>query len=346
MLKEINLSLSSACGAKCVYCPTDRGEANDSSNMSMETLRKVVDEVSSKEFSENHHVESFHLGENGDGLINPHFVEMARYIRKNLPDVSIKFITNFQRLHAKKTRTLLEENLVNVFVCNIDGATEQTYETVKGLRMDQTLKNMEDFLKIREELNSSASLNVNILTLHTYIHTIKREFGFYPINLKSPEKFLEVPDDLGETQKYLKRVLDPKKDVIFNSGVIAWAERDAINTSDLNYDEYDCPNLNKIKTIAHISPDGYWYACCLDSKNELKLGNVHVNSLQEIYKSEGRKKLINLLTERRFGEIKGPCQTVNCCQWLKVHNPHNKYLHKFKNLIRRINPVRTSVEVR
>lgn len=346
MLREINLSLSSACGAKCVYCPTDRGDANNSRNMSMDVLKKIVDEVASKEFSNKHNIESFHLGENGDGLINPHFVEMARYIRKNLPDVSIKFITNFQRLHAKKARILLEEKLVNVFVCNIDGASEQTYETVKGLRMDQTLKNMEGFLEIRKELKSSASLSVNILTLHNYIHTIKREFGFYPINLKDPEKFLEIPDDLEQTQKYLKRILDPKKDVIYNSGVIAWAERDAIDPSTLNYEEYDCPNFNKIQTIAHISPDGYWYACCLDSKNELKLGNLNIHTIQEVFDSRSRENFINLLRERRYGEIKGPCQTVNCCQWLKAHNPHNKYIHKLKNVIRRVNPIRTSVEVR
>lgn len=342
-LKEINLSLSSACGAKCIYCPTNRGDAVPMRNMSLETAKKIVDEVASDEFGKYHQVESFHLSENGDGLINPHFTKIARYINEKLPKISVKLITNFQRMSEKKSRTFLEEKLVDCFVCNIDGASKLTYETVKRLKMDQSLGNLETFLRLREEMRSPVKLSVNILTLHNYIHTIKKEFGFYPIALKDPEKLLDEPNDQKETRDYLKKILNPRKDTIYDSGIIAWAERDQVDPLTLNYKEYDCPNFNKIQTIAHIAPDGEWYACCLDSKNELKLGNVNSKSLLEIFHSEERRQLIELLRSRQYGKIKGPCQTVNCCQWLKVHNPENKYLHKIKNIVRRVNPLRSSL---
>jgi len=42
MLKQINLSLSSACTTNCIFCPLDRGQRLKEKIMSMETIIACV----------------------------------------------------------------------------------------------------------------------------------------------------------------------------------------------------------------------------------------------------------------------------------------------------------------
>ena len=51
------------------------------------------------------------------------------------------------------------------------------------------------------------------------------------------------------------------------------------------------------------------------SNNQLVLGNVYETSVEAVAQGDPRKRLVKLLTERRFDAIGGPCATVNCCQF-------------------------------
>ena len=62
MLRSINLSLSSLCGADCIFCPTDtRGTRMREKNMSFDIIEKIVNEISSDNFKQNHSIKKIKM---------------------------------------------------------------------------------------------------------------------------------------------------------------------------------------------------------------------------------------------------------------------------------------------
>ena len=313
MLESVNLSLSTACTANCIFCPSNRGHSIKQKSMSFNTAQKIIEEISSEEFKNHHHIKNMELGENGDAFLNKDFMKILRLIKLKLPNIQVVLHTNFQNFEKTMAEEMIRERLLSQIVCNIDGFNEQNYFHVKKLNFNKTWNNLKDFVRLRKELNNQVPIRILVLTLNNYIHTVHNNLGVYPIKLKNP-KLKKVPDDFKLIKRQLDRILNPRIDSIIKSWVFAWAEREQIDTSKINYKRYACPNLIRLKRDAFIAPDGTWYACCLDSNYDLSLGNVLESSIQKIYDSEKRKQLIYLLTKKQFARIGGPCKTVNCCQ--------------------------------
>ena len=82
-----------------------------------------------------------------------------------------------------------------------------------------------------------------------------------------------------------------------------WAERDAIDITSIKYKMYTCPNIEHVKESILIAPDGIYYACCLDSKNELNLGSVMVTSMDELITSQKREDFIKQLEKKEFEKL-------------------------------------------
>jgi sulfatase maturation enzyme AslB (radical SAM superfamily) len=315
MLESISLSLSSVCGANCIFCPDNLGKTIKPKLMPFEYAKKIVDEIASKEFVQIHNVKTIEVGGNGDAFLNRDLIHILRYIKQNIPNIEVKIFTNFQNFSKERAETILEERLIDSFCCNIDAANQESYFTIKHLDLKQINKNLTDFVETRKKLNSEVSLTVFVLTLNSYISAVYNTLGFYPTKLKNLE-LINIKDDFTAIKKQLKKILDLNKDKIIRSGVVGWAERHKVNISEIEYSQYTCKELRKIKKEAFIASDGSWYLCCLDASHELILGNVIKQSINEIFFSEKRKQMIEALENREFARVGGPCLTVNCCQYL------------------------------
>ena len=314
-LVSVNLSLSTLCGGNCVFCPPDRGERIGLKVMPFSYAKRIIDEVASSEFRRIHPVQKFEIGENGDALLNPEAINILRYLRLTNPDVFVRMTINFQNLTRDRSSVILGERLVAQIVCNIDGHDAASYYRVKRLNLDAVGSNILDFLKLREELGAKTSLVMASITFADYVKRIRENLGLLPSKLRGEDP-IDIPDDFAEVQKNWSKHLDPKRDTIFRSGIVGWAERARMSAREIDYKSYSCPNLKRVKEECFIAPDGTWYACCLDSKNELTLGNAVQETISRIYQSERRLGLIRLLENNEYGLIGGPCRTVNCCQWL------------------------------
>ncbi|MFH1450650.1 MAG: radical SAM/SPASM domain-containing protein [archaeon] len=314
MIESVNLSLSSACGANCIFCPANRGTRIKQKIMPFETAKKVIDEVSSPEFRKKYNMQRMEVGENGDAFINPDWAKVLRYIREKLPDIRIILHSNFQLFTRDKAEIIFGENLVDRFTCNIDGSTKENYHNVKRLDYENTMKNLKDFAETRKKYDRKSPLKVLVLTLNNYINTIHKNFGVFP--QKVTDKCLkDVPDDFDAIKKQLEEILDVKSgDCIVKSWVYGWAEREQIDVSKINYKKYACPMLIRLDRDVFIAPDGTWYACCLDANNELVVGNVNENTIDELYTGECRKNMMSAIKKQEFERVGGPCKTVNCCQ--------------------------------
>ena len=338
MLKSINLCLSSACSANCIYCPGNRGQNANQKNMSIGLVKKIVDEVFSEYFKEKHKVEKFEIGENGDAFLNKQTIEILRYIKSKLPGIKIEVYTNFLNLTKEKSKVVLNEKLIDYFHCNIDGSNNENYFYVKRADYGIFKKNLIDFLEIRRQLNSRAPLFIHVLTLKSYINTVRYHLGTWPIKLKD-RRLVRIKDDFPAVKRYWKQFIDPDKDTITRSvDIFLWAERDSVDHTNLDLKKYSCTQLRRIKQEAFIASEGSWYACCYDSKNELILGNVNESGIDQIYESQQRKKMIELLEKREFQAVGGPCKSVNCCQKVYYLTFLDVIASKIKKKLKAISP--------
>lgn len=314
MLFSINLALATLCGADCIFCPADRGDRHVRI-MPFELAKKIIDEVSGPEFQRIHGTNAFILGENGDLFLNNACLDIMRYIRKKCPAMQIIIFTNFQQADQTLLETIHKEKLVDFVNCNIDSVNEQVYQKIKGIDLSGVLNNLRLFLDLRRQYATKIPVQIYTITLYTYIKAICDNFGILPA--KAGRCLGEtICDDFDFTRSCLEKLLDPAVDRIVKvDKVMCWAERERVN-NDIDHAQYQCTNLNRIKREAFIAPNGDWYICCYDAKNEVVLGNVGQESLQAIFFSMKRAAIIDHLANQRFHLVGGPCRTVNCCQFV------------------------------
>ena len=313
VLTKINLSIASVCSSDCIYCPSNRGKSIKDKFMSYDCAKKIVTEISSPRFRSRHNVHNISIGENGDAFLNKEIIKILRLLRSELPYVRIICYTNFRYFDKHLINLVLKEKLIDFVGCNIDGSNEESYFKVKKTNFNTVKQNLLYFISIRRQLKCDVPLHIYAMTLFNYVNLIQNNLGVYPIKAKEYENTTLI-DDYEDIEKELSAYLDHPKESFKKACAFGWAERDQFVSKKIKYDKYCCPLLERIKNEAFIAPNGAWYVCCYDANNEIVLGNVMEKSLDEIYKSRKYQELIQLLENREFNKIGGPCKTVNCCQ--------------------------------
>jgi sulfatase maturation enzyme AslB (radical SAM superfamily) len=309
---SLNLSLSSACGANCIFCPADRGASIKTKNMPFALVERLVGEIAEPAFRQRFGTVKMEIGENGDAFINKEAVEILRMIRRTVPGILISVYTNFQNLPSSKLEPIVAEGLLDRIGLNIDGHDEASFRAVKRIGIKYVNENLSALLKLRKQYNSPVMINVSVLTFSHYVSAVRHVFGRAPLRLEGTEEG-DIPDDFEAIKAQVMPHLR-HGDSICREPPIFWAERAAFRPGEVAVETYACPLIKRVTNEAFIAPDGTWYACCFDADNQLSLGNVAESSLAEIAASERRAQLVRDLVARRFDRIGGPCATVNCCQ--------------------------------
>ncbi len=310
MLKSINLAISTLCSANCVFCPSERGK--ELKNMPFKTAKKVIDEISTKEFQEKNILESISVSENGDALLNPELIKILEYIKSKRLNIMVVMYTNFYNFNKELIDKVLENNLIHSFSFNLDGYTKESYYLVKKIGLDRVLENLTYFIKKRKEINGNFPLVANILTLRDFASKIAHQFKSIPSKLKK-EEIMNLEDEFRKIWGFLNNLLDLRKDNIRRLHPHAWTERNRIDLNNIDYSNCYCPMIPRVVCEVFIAPDGDWYSCCYDSSNDFVFGNINKNTIKEIYEGDKRKEFINNLMNKEFKKIGKPCNTVMCC---------------------------------
>ena len=324
-LHSINLSLCSACTANCIFCPPTRFGNIKTKMMNPSLVQKIVDEISTSPHLRT--IRQINIGEMGDCLLNPKALDCLRIIRRKLPHAIIHLTINFASLPKEKSRQILEEGLADGVSGNIDGHNELYYGLVKGLSYETITKNVRDFLMLREQLGSKVKFAIYILSYRLYVNSIKNNWGFLPTKLHGIER-TEIEDDSELVEAMWRPLLRKEDKITIHPTVMSWAERSKFRNAKIAYKKYACPKLPRIRHEIFIAPDGTMYPCCIDADNWIAFGNLADGSITSVALSQGRRRLIWLLEHHRFGEVGGPCRSVNCCQ--EIHQ------RKILNIISRV----------
>ncbi len=302
MLTEVNFCLANVCNASCIYCPRSLHTAK-TKFMPLELVQKIVDELKSAAFQNQHDVVLHTVGENGESTLHPNFIDALRIIKT--AGHSMWLFSNFSKIKQSDLETILDEELISCFHINVDGSTPESYKAVKGI--DFTAKeNIFKLLGLRG--SRKVSLKLHVITVENYIEAVKL-CGAWPNKVSKDISFLL--DEAEIIRNYWQKYLQPS-DYIGIDDCILWAERGHLPVSK-NIKKYECTNLRRVQECAYITPDGTWYACCLDVENKLAIGNVNESSLNDIYKGKKRKRLIEQLKNKEFAKIGSPCDRVDCC---------------------------------
>jgi sulfatase maturation enzyme AslB (radical SAM superfamily) len=317
MIRCINFSLSNRCNANCIWCPTSRGTKHNF-DLPIGVVKKVVDEFADPACP--HKLEMIHISENGEALYNPDFLDIIRYVKEKLPDISINFLSNFGLLTKDISEALFKEKLLTSVQVNIDGHDKESYEAVKGISYKSVIKNLKYFLEMREKYDPDFDFCINVMPAFEYTLTVKQYFGTTPdrYDPTKPTPF----STFSETKKSLREFV-PKNVRIRYSKSGLWSERRLITSgkvkSPVDQSKLDCPLLDRVEHEVFIAPNGDWYACCLDDNNDIVLGNVKDNTVHELFLSQKRLTFLDRLKNRKFDEIGYPCNTVVCCQTISLH---------------------------
>lgn len=280
--KFVGLMLSRVCDAHCIFCPISRSSSGQKF-MSFKVAKKVVDELTERDFSG-----TINLGENGDALLNPQFKRILEYISHHLPNVELILFTNAKYLN-EETSTLLLNNHLSRLVLNIDGATKKTYEFAKpNCNFEKIKKNLKSFIRLRAALKTSCSIFINIISPKLYMEVIEN-------------KKTNLPYDVDQIFKYWRKYLSKYDEIVERAYFYNWTHRMKSKR------EKSCPMIQQLFRKCYISTEGNVYACCLDYKTELLYGNILEKSIDEIWNSDKRKKIIQNIVHRNFELVGEPC---------------------------------------
>ena len=285
MIKAVNFAVSNICSANCIYCPKDRGDNCSVSFMSLDTFESVVRNLNSSEFLANNKVRVVRLGENGDLFLNENAIGMLRIARKKFPYAAIEIYNHFYMMKPSICEVILKEKLVDSVFTNIDGI-EDSYEKVKKINFNTTMNNLCYFIEERDSMNLLIPVTVKALTLRHYIDVVKTNFNTFPAYVS--KELLKVSDDFLLIKKMFDKVLNKKMDKLIRSWVCMWGERE--NLSKEKQDRYACPMLFRNEREIFVAPDGRWYLCCMDSRQELVIGDLTKSKVCELVLSKKRSQ--------------------------------------------------------
>jgi hypothetical protein len=275
--------------------------------------RKIIDEIASPLYRDLYHTTQMQVGENGDCFINNATIDILRYIKAMRPDILVHVHTDVQFFTREKIEIVMRERLLDSVVCNVDGASPSSFSAVKRLSRQHVERFIPEFVELRDKYKATTRLGVLSLTMRHYVDAVRAHLGHDPIRI-SDKALLDLEDDFDLVREKVSPLLRDG-DLLQRTIPMFWAERGSVDVGELDYEDYSCSQINRVCNEAFIAPDGTWYACCLDSNNELSFGNVYETSLREVEQSEGRQTFIRKLLNKEFSEIAGPCATVNCCQF-------------------------------
>ena len=264
---HLDIEPTNACNLRCPMCPRtvllqDESVKFKISTMDLEVFKKIINEAVSIG------VYSIKLNWLGEPLVHHDIVEMVRYAKEK-GIIDVMFNTNAALLDLQTSKDLINAGLDKLFF-SFDSPYQEKYEEIRvGADYNETLNNIKNFIKIRDELKSNTPL--------TRVSMVLMEN-----NQSEYETFVNL----------FKNIVD----------VVAYVEyREPIGKEALEYNpNFACSQLWQRMFIA---ADGDVIVCCVDSEKEYIVGNIHNDSIENIWKNEKYQKIRELHQNGRYNEV-------------------------------------------
>lgn len=282
----ISVLISNRCNLRCPACPIWGPEiaATRTTNYYEET--KFMDEAQfeqiARETGEHHGI--IKIGNIEEPLLHQKIVGFVKIAKKH--GARVHFTSNGTLMTRENAKDLLEAGLTSVFF-SLDSVTPEVYSKVRGWKFDRVLKNVLDFIDLRNKINPDV--------------TVKTAFILQPSAWKEVDAFVDF---------WIERA----------DGVIVYVlgeNKNGINFSRHTFlplpERHTCPSPWK---EFYIIPEGDVLTCCeadlqLSWKGIIGMGSMKRQTIKEIWKNPLYQDFRRRHIQNRFLELPKLCQDCN-----------------------------------
>jgi len=269
------IDITRLCNLRCVMCPQSHGLAARDAKMSMDTFRRIIDDV-----CENQPLIKLYLS--GEPLLHERLFDMIDYAAGCRCRTMLH--TNAAVLTEEMAKRLLSSSLTSLSF-SFDGCTPEVYEKLRPpARFDRVRANIVRFLELRGQNGGAGP--------HTTIEILR----------------------MRETEPYIDRFVDEWKDSGVDDVQVAeymmWhhtiKDRRVEGVTDGDgYSPCAAPFRHGC-----ILADGTVVPCCMDFDGQMPLGDVRRTRFREIWFNNRYRQLrLQMLT----GSVPSGSICENCC---------------------------------
>jgi len=268
--ETVLLETRSGCNGLCIFCPYD--EVKDTlpkGEMEEAVFRKVVEDLSG------HKPKNLIPCFLNEPLLDPKLIERLRYIRENAPATRINLTTNASLLTPDKAAILVDEGLLYEINISFQGISREVYEqSMPGLSFDRTKKNVEHLIDyVRNRRKRRPQITVTMVRTTLVEPEIKKALAYWE-EKGVKARVLTYENRSGETDEEIA------------AGNL------------IPYDACKRP----FNTVV-ITFDGKVVLCCVDYKRKMVMGDLHEESLYDIWNGGKFREVRRLFLDRRKDRI-------------------------------------------
>lgn len=281
--KYILIEPYNLCNAACTMCPY-KEMTRKKELMTMNLFRKIVDDAAKN------NIETIDLTFYNEAFLDPHIFERIEYIKKK--HIKLNLFSNGSVLTKEKTNKLLDRG-IDLINFSLDGATKNTYETIrKNLKYETVVNNIKYLI---EERNRRG--------------------------LKNPR--VELAFIISETnQKEIERFKQQWKNIVDNIRFGIIDTRDEKNNVPKKFEVKKSKKpwaCTRIWEAIQVMSNGKVVLCCVDFDGKVVVGDMKKQSIKDIWNS-------NKFRQLRLTHLKNQADKISICQtcsWLYRHNRVN-----------------------
>lgn len=264
VIDRVNIELTNYCNLNCRWC-AGSGE-REKGFMDYNTFRITLDHV----LSHNIIVHEIHLYNVGESLLNPDFCKIIEFLGKVPKKPKIVLVTNATMLSDPIMNCIINSNGIDIIQFSVDGGTKETYEWLRqGAKWDDTINKINSFLK-----KNNKRVKTGLITIDMGAH-FSEEF----------KKIIDQVDFFDFRPPHNWTGDEKMKEFNF----------------ERTFNPHPCWHIQNNLVVLW---NGDITLCCADLHGRGAFGNIHKNSLEDLWKGfrlnilrkqeSGRKKEIEL----------------------------------------------------
>ena len=295
--KKIYIEITNQCNLSCSFCPKTKRKSHF---MTVEEFTHIINSTKAQG-------ENFYLHVMGEPTAHPHFADFLKICKDNR--VKVNITTNGTLLH-RVGDAIVENTVRSVSV------------SMHSFEANSLNKDMKDYLdKIMEFCKKSIGSGI---TVELRLWNFDRESIYDKNQLNGQivdylESNLELDFDLRQTMTDKFAEMETSNSRKFNFRLkdrIFLGMAQHFDWPDITKEERYCDGFcyglrNQIAILA----SGDVVPCCLDSEGNIVLGNIHENTLQEIFDGKRAQAIYTGFTHRKA--VEPLCQT---CGYMKMYD--------------------------
>ncbi len=277
--EDVLFETVSGCNARCTFCPNGNGGSKiPQGRMDWELFTKIIDE------SLRHPVKRISPYLMNEPLLDRGLAKKIRYIAdRRTNGVSLKINTNAALLDEEAARGLIDSGLDRLNI-SCHGISKVAYEeSMKGLRLETTLANVDRFLELRRAAGCKKPrvtvTMVKTKIIEQEIPQIKQYWGARGVSV------------------HIRQLENRASAAIAGKGI------EASGWKNFSW-------CKRLFSQANILTNGDMILCCVDYGYTTVLGNVGQTSLKDVWNSEKARDI-----RRRF--LRGDMEGLLCGACLK-----------------------------